>query len=322
MWNSTVLSILLSLDGSAQSRYAAELCWAMAKANGLTVDAQHVVDSLAAWDFLNFDIAGFIGSEPYFEAHETMLKCLNTIGESLTEAYEGQAAGHEIPGKTYLDEGTTIREICWRAKDHSLVAIGQRSTGMGSPDEDKRRIPRRSVAESLTYYCPRPLLVVQDRCEPWTKMRIMLSSLRVPSSLLESLIGFARQLNVEPQIRLVLVTDNPNGDVEVDTLDNCPEARQLYEDMQKLVPAMDGLRVDVRRTGNLNRYWQHDAEDDNNSLLVVPVTEIAGVRKTSFGTAPDTVVRYLNHPAVLFWMEEQNLEKVKEEEAASSLPAQ
>jgi hypothetical protein len=284
----------------------------------MTVNAQHVVDSLAAWDFLNFDIAGFIGSEPYFSAHETMLGCLNSIGESLTQAYEGQAAGHEIPGKTYLDEGTTIREICWRARDHALVAIGQRSTGMGSPEEDKRRLPRRSVAESLTYYCPRPLLVVQDRCEPWTKLRIILSSLRIPSSLLESCLKFARRLNVEPQIRVVLVNESGSSEIENDTLENCPEARVLIDDMSKLVPLMTGLRVDVRRTGNLNRYWQHDAEEDNNSLLVVPVTEIAGVRKTSFGTTPDTIVRYLNHPAVLFWMEEQRIEAPKQE-AASSL---
>ncbi len=311
-------SILLSLDGSAQSRYAAEVCWSIAKANSMTVDAQHVVDSLAAWDFLNFDIAGFIGSEPYFEAHETMLNCLTSIGESLTAAYEGQAAGHEIPGKTHLDEGTTIREICWRAKDHSLVAIGQRSTGMGSPEEDKRRIPRRSVAESLTYYCPRPLLVVQDRCEPWKSMKIVLSSLRIPSSLLESLLAFAKQINVEPRIRLVLVTESNSSEVESDTLENCPDAKQLIDDLSKLVPSVAGVAVDVRRTGNLSRYWQLDAEEDLDSLLVVPVTEIAGVRKTSFGTNPDTVVRYLNHSAVLFWMEEQASERIKEELTSSA----
>ncbi len=311
-------SILLSLDGSAQSRYAAEACWSIAKANEMTVDAQHVVDSLAAWDFLNFDIAGFIGSEPYFEAHETMLNCLTSIGESLTAAYEGQSAGHEIIGKTYLDEGTTIREICWRAKDHSLVVIGQRSTGMGSPEDDKRRIPRRSVAESLTYYCPRPLLVVQDRCEPWTRMKIVLSSLRVPSSLIESLLAFAKSVNIEPEIRLVLITENQSSEVEKDTLENCSEAKQLIDDLSKLVPSVAGVKVDVRRTGNLNRYWQVDAEEDHDSLLVVPVTEIAGLRKTSFGTSPDTVVRYLNHSAVLFWMEEQLSESLKEEAAVSA----
>lgn len=314
----TVQSILLSLDGSAQCRYAAELCWSIAKANDLSVSAQHVVDSLAAWDFLNFDIAGFIGSEPFFEAHETMLRCLTSIGESLTEAYEGQAAGHEINGKTYLDEGTTIREICWRAKDHAIVAIGQRGTGMGSPDDDKRRLPRRSIAESLTYYCPRPLLVVQDRCEPWTQMKIVLSSLRVPSSLLESCIAFAKRISIEPQLRVILVNESGNPEVENDTVENCPEAKQLVDDLSKLVPAVAGLKADVRRTGHINSYWQHDAEEDSESLLVVPVAEIGGVRKTPFGTTPDTVVRYLNHPAVLFWMDETAV-KLPQEEKASSM---
>lgn len=313
-------SILLSLDGSAQSRYAAELCWSIAKANNLSVDAQHVIDSLAAWDFLNFDIAGFIGSEPFFEAHESMLQCLTSIGESLTEAYEGQAAGFEITGKTYLDEGTTIREICWRGKDHLFVAIGQRSTGMGSPDEDKRRLPRRSIAESLTYYCPRPLLVVQDRCDNWTKMKIVLSSLRVPSSLIDTCLQFAKTINVEPEIKIVLVTENGSDAVEKDSVENCAEAKQIISDLSKLVPEVAGLKVDVRRTGNLNKFWQTDAEEDSESLLVVPVSEIAGARKTSFGTSPDTVVRYLNHPAVLFWMEEQDV-KLPAEETASTIQA-
>lgn len=310
-------SILLSLDGSAQSRYAAELCWAVAKPNGWTVNAQHVVDSLAAWDFLNFDIAGFIGSEPFFEAHESMLRCLNDIGESLIEAYTGQAAGHEILGEAYLDEGTTIREICWRAKEHNLVAIGQRSTGMGSPEEDKRRLPRRSVAETLTYYCPRPLLVVQDRCEPWTQMKIMLSSMRTPSGLLDSCLKFAEQVKIEPEIQVVVVSENNQNEDELDSLENNPEAKQTIDDLTKLVPALKGLKVDVRKTSNLNRFWQADAEKDPSSLLVVPVTEIGGVRKTTFGTSPDTIVRYLNHPAVLFWMEETEVELPKEEKASS-----
>lgn len=313
-------SILLSLDGSAQSRYAAELCWSIAKANNISVDAQHVIDSLAAWDFLNFDIAGFIGSEPFFEAHETMLQCLTSIGESLTEAYEGQAAGHEIPGKCYLDEGTTIREICWRAKEHLFVAIGQRSTGMGSPDEDKRRIPRRSVAESLTYYCPRPLLVVQDRCEKWSKMKIVLSSFSVPSSLLETCLQFAKAINVEPEIKLVLLTENGSDAIEKDSVEGCAEAKRIISDLSKLLPEVAELKVDVRRTGNLNRFWPADAEEDPDSLLVVPVSEIAGSRKTTFGTSPDTVVRYLNHPAVLFWMEEHEV-NLPVEETASKVQA-
>jgi hypothetical protein len=108
--------------------------------------------------------------------------------------------------------------------------------------------------------------------------------------------------------------------VEKDSVDGCAEAKQIINDLSKLLPEVSGLKVDVRRTGNLNRFWQADAEEDPETLLVVPVSEIAGSRKTSFGTSPDTVVRYLNHPAVLFWMEEQEV-NLPAEEAASTAKA-
>src|SRR5271155_3664113 len=119
-------SILLGLDGSAQARYAAELAWSMAKIGSMRVDAQHVIDSLASWDFLNFDIAGFIGSGPYFEAHETMRSTLQELGQNLISAYRSIAEQNGVVSEVFLDEGTTIREISQRAKKHDLVVIGQR----------------------------------------------------------------------------------------------------------------------------------------------------------------------------------------------------
>src|SRR6185437_6912532 len=138
-------SILLELDGSAQARYAAEVAWSIGKATNVRVDALHVVDSLAAWDFLAFDIAGFIGSGPYFEAHDKMRDCLTAIGTNLIEVYSKLAKQNGIEGQTFLDDGSTIREICARAKDYDVVIMGHQGTGMGSPDEDKRKLPRRSV---------------------------------------------------------------------------------------------------------------------------------------------------------------------------------
>ncbi|MBY0549900.1 MAG: universal stress protein [Candidatus Obscuribacterales bacterium] len=311
-------SLLLQLDGSAQCRYAAEVCWTLAQKNKLTVNAQHVIDSLSAWDFLNFDIAGFIGSGPYFEAHEMMRSSLTRIGENLIEAYTGQAAGHNVPGDTFLDEGTTIREICWRAKDHEMVVIGQRSTGMGAPEEDKRRLPRRSIAETLTYYCPRPLLVVQDRCDQWKRVKILLSSLRVPSTLMTSCLDFAKNMQLEPTVKLVLVSQDINEE-RTESVDASSEAKDMMEDLRKLVPEMEKVQVEVCRTGNLSRFWKNDAERDTDSLLIVPVTESNGVRKTCFGTSPDLVVRYLNHSSVLFWMEEQSVELAVEERVSSAV---
>lgn len=309
--------ILLGLDGSAQSRYAAELSWSMAKRSGSTVIGQHVVDSLAAWDFLGFDIAGFIGSGPYFAAHETMRNSLYSIGESLVEAYKSLADDNDIEGEVHLDEGTTIREICQRAKDVDIVMLGHRSTGMRGPDEDRRRLPRRSVAESLTHYCPRPLLVVQDRCKPWSHMRIMLGSNQVPSELLSSCLELAKTFKIEPSVRYMLERESGPGDQgEV----AAPEAQKVLSDYGKLVPELTKVKSEVQATRDLNEYWKTEAEADPDTLVVVPVMELSGVRKTSFGTAPDLLVRYMNHASILFWIQEEHVEE-KEAAAASQAAA-
>ena len=300
--------IWLGLDGSVQSRYAAELSWSMAKMANMNVDALHVVDSLAAWDFLAFDIAGFIGSGPYFAAHESMRNSLNSIGQNLIDAYKALADGQGIKGDCFLDDGTTIREICWRAKDYDLVVLGHRSTGMQSPGEDKRKIPRRSVAETLTHYCPRPLLVVQDRAKLWSKVRILLGNSQVPSALLNSCLSLSSALNIEPSVRYVFTVEKRPGETDR----TAPDGLRVVTDLTKLVPALAKAKVDVKTCIDINEYMQHDAEEDPDSLLVVPVTEVAGTRLTSLGVAPDLLVRYLNHSAILFWMEEEPVDSTVE----------
>lgn len=291
-------SILLGLDGSAQARYAAECAWALAKAGNMKVDAQHVIDSLASWDFLNFDIAGFIGSGPYFEAHETMRNALQELGQSLVTAYTSISEQNGVVSEAFLDEGTTIREICGRAKKYDMVVLGQRGTGMGSPEEDKRKLPRRSTAESLTHYCPKPLLVVQDRCKLWPQVRILLGSTPVPNSLVSSAVDFAQNLRIDTEV-CVLQSDSDasaKGKAAVN-------ATKVAADLAKSIPSLKGKKVEAQTIGSVSDYLKNDAELESNTLLVVPVVEIDGVRTTPFGWAPDVVVRYLNHPAILFWIE-------------------
>ena len=310
--------ILLGLDGSAQSRYAAEIAWALAKAGGMHVDAQHVVDSLAAWDFLAFDIAGFIGSGPYFEAHETMRNTLTDIGRNLIEVYRTLAVQQNITGDAFLDEGATIREICYRAKDYSVVVLGQQSTGMASPAEDSRKLPRRSIAESLTHYCPRPLLVVQDRCKPWKKMRLVVGGDVRPTEqdLLRSCVQFFRKLGIEPTARILY--SNYAGNREPLSDKTAPDGLRALTDVTRVVPELDGSKVDVRTTPDINEYWKQDAAEDPDTLLVIPVIEMNGVRRTPFGSTPDVIVRYLNHPAVLFWMEGSAQDRQTEPEKSVS----
>jgi nucleotide-binding universal stress UspA family protein len=290
-------SILLELDGSAQARYAAEVAWSIAQAVNCNVDAQHVVDSLAAWDFLSFDIAGFIGSGPYFEAHETMKECLTKVGRNLIDVYGQLAKKNNIEGEAYLDEGSTIREICFRAKEYGLVVMGHQPTGMQSPGEDKRKLPRRSVTEALTHYVPRPLLLVQDRCRMWTKARIVMGAQSIPAETLQACWQLINDLSVEPYLRVVLHRDKPT---KMDK--TAADGIKAADDFSKYLPDLPKKSIDVRSVEDIDDYLREDAEKEGDVLIIVPVVEVDGIRRTGFGVTPEHMVRYLNHPAILFYM--------------------
>lgn len=296
-------SILLELDGSAQARYAAEVAWSIGKTINCNVDAQHVVDSLAAWDFLSFDIAGFIGSGPYFEAHETMRDCLTKVGKNLIEVYMQLAKKNSVEGEPYLDEGSTIREICFRAKDYGLVVMGHQPTGMQTPGEDKRKLPRRSITEALTHYVPRPLLLVQDRCRLWSKARILLGGQTVPKETLLACWQFINALSIEPYVRLLF---NVEKGASMDR--TSPDGMRAADDLTKLLPDLPGKNIDAKSVPDINEFLREDAEKEGDILLIIPVIEREGRRVTAFGITPEEMVRYLNHPAALFYMPETTAE--------------
>ncbi len=81
-------SILLALDGSAESRYAAEVAWMIAEGTGCDIVAQYVIDSHAMWSMLIHHKAGFIGSGMYIATGELMLTQLREIGKAIADAYE------------------------------------------------------------------------------------------------------------------------------------------------------------------------------------------------------------------------------------------
>ncbi|HMX46016.1 MAG TPA: universal stress protein, partial [Candidatus Obscuribacter sp.] len=98
-------SYLLTIDGSAESRSAAYFAWELARQTEARVAAQHVVDTRAIWQFLSYDLPGFIGSGVYLDAKERITEVMKSVAESLMLAYTSQVSELSDNHETYIDEG-------------------------------------------------------------------------------------------------------------------------------------------------------------------------------------------------------------------------
>ncbi len=184
------MSILLTIDGSAESRSAAYIAWQLAKKTGSSITAQHVIDSLAVWKFLSFNSAGFIGSGPYMEANERINEALHAVAESLFLSYNSQAEGQGVNNRNCIDEGDFVSCICERAKEHDLVIVGH------------------SLERTNDFYlelgkmCSAPVLVIQKSTMPWSKVCILLTDETVNEDTIWDISEFGSALGLPTELYL------------------------------------------------------------------------------------------------------------------------
>lgn len=184
------MSILLSINGSAESRSAAHIAWQIAKQTGAKITAQHVIDSLAVWKFLSYTSSGFIGSGPYMEASERINEALRSISESLLLSYESQTEGQGLQSQSCIDEGDIVSSICQRAKDHDLVIVGS-SLGQA-----------RDELVDLSKKCPSPLLVIQKSTSAWSRICVLLTDETVNEDTIWNISEFGSALGLSTELYL------------------------------------------------------------------------------------------------------------------------
>lgn len=185
-------SYLLTIDGSAESRSAAYFAWELARQTEARVVAQHVVDTRAIWQFLSYDLPGFIGSGVYLDAKERITEVMKSVAESLMLAYTSQVSELSDNHETYIDEGSPAEEIARRAREHDLVIVGYHGRG---PSGRRRRF-----FETLAAKCPAPMLVVRKVSKPWTKMQILVSNKMSPEKDLADIYKMGARLGLPIEV--------------------------------------------------------------------------------------------------------------------------
>lgn len=270
--------ILLVIDGSAEARYAAETSWALAQKCGYAVTAQYVVDRSAVWNFLQYSLAGFTGSGPFFSVFETICQSLKDLGITLTDIYCAHADALGIEGSCVIDEGETLSEIKRRAADHDLVVLGQRSSHLNG----NRRSEPRSLCELLAGEIDCPLLLVRRPCSFWQNVRILTGIEGIKESSMEAILQFSSRLEIKPE--LICIDNHSQTPKELqDRLRDCiSPARIKSNDINRKAP---GSRINV----------------PDNTLLAIPSIRSESGRVTSYGGELNKIIQNMELPAVLIW---------------------
>ncbi len=268
-------SYLLAIDGSQASRSAAYFAWELAKQTDSLVVAQHVVDTVAIWNFLSYDLAGFIGSGLYMDARERISEVMYSTAEALMVSYGSQAEGQSIDFENYIDEGDPAVEIARRAVDHDLVILGFHA----------RRSNRRqkSLFEDLAKSCPCPVLVVRDVVKPWSKMQIFVSRDMLASNTIESIC----QMSAAFALPLEIFLDNRDS--------------ALTESDQARFSLSRGLSASAANTiGSANLKDVIDSAQDD-VLLVVSAETLNGAHDNLARARINKFLQASPNRALLLW---------------------
>lgn len=297
-------SYLLGLSGTEFSRNAAELAWALAERSKAEVIAQHVIDTDGAWDLLGFSKPGFVGSGLFVSAHKAMTSELHTVGNKLVSVYESHFPSDKIKGSAHIEEGDPVEVICKKAQDHDLVIVGHRSRPLESEFNGLHSSPRYSIAESLALHCSKPLLIVQEPCQPWSTVSITSSMDHINDTYLNRSIALALSVSAEPEI-LCLGTGSHEESAE-----------KFKKNLRAVDPGLEYVRIKVRKLENLETdeekvgWWTRESDVEGglapDTLAVIPTRQMGDKRITIFGASPAYFVRYLTNPSILLWPEDSN----------------
>lgn len=270
--------ILLAFNGSAEARYAAEVSWMLARRSGCSVTAQHVINTFAVWNFLQFSLSGFTGSGPFFSAFETICQSLRTLGVSLTDVYSSHIDSLGIDGAVVTDEGETLSEIKKRASVHDLAIVGRRRFSLSR----SRGVSPQSLCESLVREIDCPLLIVQRPCPQWQRLRILTGTEILPDSSIKAIFQFSSLFKMEPELYYV---------------GNCS---RNWEELHTLLLVCASLSEEKDiNVEQISPGTQMSVPD--SALVVVPTLQTESGRVSFYDGDLERLLHSMDLPAILIW---------------------
>ncbi len=283
-------SILLLIDGQDHSFHAANVAWQMAQSANIEVTALHVIDTNSIWNFLAYAKTGFIGSGPYFAAHESIAQELRNLADTLFMAYNSRVADFNIKSTTKIIEGNLIDAVSREALNHDLVIIGHKGNQENFINEERRRFERNSACEQLIHVCPVPILIIQKEIKEISTLKMMVSMAAFNEKIAQNVLALTKLLGLKAEICLV----KRDSSIEDDKV--------ILEQLKDKIPHAKFIIItEGEMTRCSNDSDQFILQPEN--ICVMSIKSDKNVTKTSLGHDAQKLVHFLKYPALLLYPE-------------------
>lgn len=148
--------ILIALDGSKFSEYAAQFAFLLAQSLGASIAGEHVIDPRMADLFFEPEFASELGLAVSNETTDKVMGALYKMSDLLLKLFRQEAARHSVSVETFRDEGYVVYEILKRLATFDLLVVGHRG---GRERSRPSELMIGSTAERLTLMAHKPVLI-------------------------------------------------------------------------------------------------------------------------------------------------------------------
>ncbi|MDX2108353.1 MAG: universal stress protein [Candidatus Melainabacteria bacterium] len=148
--------ILVALDGSQNSRNAAEYAFWLSSNLDAEITGQHVIDPRLVDLFISPEFAEELGFSCSVDTSEKVFSALKKVGKVILDLFVREASERGMQVATCLDEGYIVECILSRLKEHDLLIMGHKSR---EDSEMPLNIVLGSVAERLAVNSKKSVLI-------------------------------------------------------------------------------------------------------------------------------------------------------------------
>lgn len=293
--------ILVAVDASLASRYAAEAAWKIGLSTGCVVEGVCIINPDTVWDFLGGRQPGIVSFDTYFPAYERIVDQLVRLADTVAENFQTGAESLGVKSTFSVIVGDPLEKLSRLSSSVAMVVTGHT---VRQEQEELRQSSflKLSMAEQLALQCSAPLLVVQKSPADWKSSTIFVAADHINETYLTEALSFSRQVLLDPEI-LCLATG-----INEEAWDD------MVKDLRKANPALQDVAIAVApaqpdRLWANSSYWsiptEHPIHMEESTVLTIPTRRIEDRCITMFGNSAAMWVHNVSAPpAILLFPEE------------------